>query len=168
MSKFANHIACFVLACAHTACTAVDHRAQEAGISQMDGQPCFSVNFPKASVLELAGIEVHERTERGVRPVWEVTFPIAQDGGEYLRSVQCLRYGIQYPKASEIKQPSPLVPGRRYEADILVYAWTAETHEQRAYNFKANFCMKRNENDVHVVQVPWIEKGNRWEWSICD
>ena len=64
--------------------------------------------------------------------------------------------------------PSELIPGRRYGVDIQVFAWTAAAQEQRAYNFKANFCVKRNGVKLDVLQVPWVEEEDIWDWSICD
>lgn len=168
MKNTVKHIALFALVFAHVSCPAVDQRVQEAGVTLMNGNPCFSVDFPKASTLELAGLEVNEQAARGVRAVWEVSFPNEKNGGKYLRSVQCLQYGLRYPNALEIMPPSELIPGRRYGVDIQVFAWTAAAQEQRAYNFKANFCVKRNGVKLDVLQVPWVEEEDIWDWSICD
>jgi hypothetical protein len=80
---------------AHMACTAVDQRVQQAGVVQVDGSPCFAVAFAPATGIELGGIEVNERLDRGVRPIWQLTFPDSKIGGAHLASSKCLMYGAQ-------------------------------------------------------------------------
>jgi hypothetical protein len=168
MNVFFRWVVLLVLACAHSACTAVDRRVQDAVVTQNDGLPCFAVQLPDASVLELAGLAVNARSERGISPVWEIYFPSEKDGGDYLRSVKCLAYGTQPSTATVVKKPETLRPGLRYEVDLLTYALTSKSKEMHAYNFKANFCVRLSQGRNQVRQVHWIDKEDRWDWSICE
>lgn len=152
---------------AHVACSALDERMQDAVVGKKLGQPCFGLSFPRASQIDLAGVEVYERLVHGVRPVWQLTFADPALGGAHLREAKCVAFGQIVSGAQILLAPEKLELGKRYEVDMQVYAKTPPSQETRAYSFKASFCLRRRNGATDVHQVQWLERAERWDWEAC-
>ena len=144
-----------------------------AGVTLVDGQPCFSVPSGRSangSALRLHSLSV---TQTAARADWR-TLPQEMWGftvdwpGIVLDGVAgaCIRYGDLPGTAHARSEPRPLQPTQVYQVEINA---RPADGAGSTLGYEAQFCvMPMAGGTVEVRTVPWDDRARRWREDACN
>ena len=144
-----------------SACGTAGERYQQASVTTIDGQPCFSLGYSSgggdASAV-LSSVRVDERVAGVARNIWEADF---LDQGDLAVSP-----GDCVPFAKGEPDPTPeLVPGRAYSVTILADVKVGGRFTARWYS--AHFCMLETGQGLLSHQIEAGGRSDASGWAAC-